>query len=43
MVEIGSDAPSFCLPAADGREVCLGDAAGKWTVLFFYIKDDTPG
>ena len=43
MIEIGSAAPAFCLTAADGREVCLEDAAGKWAVLFFYIKDDTPG
>jgi len=43
MVEIGSKAPQFCLPNQDEVEVCLRDFAGKWVVLYFYPKDNTPG
>ncbi len=43
MIEVGKKAPAFTLPAEDGREVALGDLAGRWVVLYFYPKDDTPG
>jgi len=33
----------FCLPNQDGVEICLRDLKGKWTVLYFYPKDNTPG
>ena len=36
-------APDFTLPGQDGGTVSLKDFAGKWTVLYFYPKDDTPG
>lgn len=36
-------APDFTLPGQDGAVVSLKDFAGKWTVLYFYPKDDTPG
>ncbi len=36
-------APDFCLPNQDGVEICLRDLKGKWTVLYFYPKDNTPG
>lgn len=36
-------APDFTLPGQDGGTVSLEDFAGKWTVLYFYPKDDTPG
>lgn len=39
----GSKAPSFCLPDQNGREICSKDLKGKWTVLYFYPKDDTSG
>ncbi len=42
-VEIGQGAPEFCLPDQNSEETCLKDLAGKWVVLFFYPKDDTPG
>lgn len=35
--------PNFCLPNQDGKQVCLKDFNGKWIVLYFYPKDDTPG
>lgn len=36
-------APDFTLPDQDGTDVSLSRFAGKWTVLYFYPKDDTPG
>ena len=43
MVKAGDVAPDFRLPDQDGNEVSLKDYAGKWVVLYFYPKDDTPG
>lgn len=42
-MEPGSNAPPFTLPDQDGRPVTLSELAGRWVVLFFYPKDDTPG
>lgn len=36
-------APSFSLINQDGKSTTLQDFAGKWLVLYFYPKDDTPG
>ncbi len=43
MLEIGSNAPEFCLPNQDDVEICLRDIKGKWIILYFYPKDNTPG
>ena len=43
MIEVGLKAPEFCLPNQDETEVCLRDLSGKWIVLYFYPKDNTPG
>ena len=43
MVEIGTRAPDFCLPNQDEEEICLHDLKGKWVVLYFYPRDNTPG
>ena len=43
MLEVGTKAPEFCLPNQDENEVCLRDLKGKWIVLYFYPKDNTPG
>lgn len=40
---VGAPAPAFSLPAADGRTLGPADFAGKWLVLYFYPKDNTPG
>lgn len=36
-------APEFTLSDQNGEEHSLSDYAGKWLVLYFYPKDDTPG
>jgi peroxiredoxin Q/BCP len=43
MIEVGKPAPAFTLPDQDGNKVALKDFAGRWVVLYFYPKDDTPG
>ncbi len=43
MLEVGSKAPEFCLPNQDEVQMCLRDFKGKWVVLYFYPKDNTPG
>jgi len=37
------DAPDFTLPDIYGKTHTLDEYAGKWIVLYFYPKDDTPG
>lgn len=36
-------APDFNLPDQDGKTHTLQDYAGKWVVMYFYPRDDTPG
>ena len=43
ILKIGDDAPTFTLPDSLGNQVSLNDYKGKWVVLYFYPKDDTPG
>jgi thioredoxin-dependent peroxiredoxin len=41
--KVGSPAPSFSLPSDSGAEVSLAGLKGKWVVLYFYPKNNTPG
>ncbi len=43
MLNIGDTAPDFCLPNQDEEEICFRDIKGRWIVLYFYPKDNTPG
>jgi len=36
-------APEFSLPDSSNTTHSLADYKGKWVVLYFYPKDDTPG
>ena len=43
MLKINSKAPSFILPSTTNNKYSLKDSIGKYVVLYFYPKDDTPG
>lgn len=40
---VGQPAPDFTLPDQSGKPRRLADWRGKWLVLYFYPKNDTPG
>jgi peroxiredoxin Q/BCP len=40
---IGKNAFAFCLPDAERTSICLDSFKGKWVVLYFYPRDNTPG
>lgn len=42
-LNVGDKAPDFEMPAEDGKTVSLSDYKGKFLVLYFYPKDNTPG
>ncbi|MDO8565507.1 MAG: thioredoxin-dependent thiol peroxidase [bacterium] len=41
--KVGLKAPDFTLPDQDGKTHKLSQYKGKWVLLYFYPKDDTPG
>jgi thioredoxin-dependent peroxiredoxin len=43
MPHVHSLAPDFTLSDQDGKTHSLSDYRGKWVLLYFYPKDDTPG
>lgn len=43
MLQHDTKAPDFSLPNQNGESVSLNDFLGKWVVVYFYPKDDTPG
>jgi len=42
-LEVGKKAPAFTLENQHGNKIKLTELKGKWVVLYFYPKDDTPG
>ena len=42
-LEVGADAPEFILPDKGNKDVNLKDFKGKYVILYFYPKDNTPG
>lgn len=42
-IKIGSPAPSFALRDQKGKLVRIKDFRGKKVILYFYVRDDTPG
>ena len=43
MPQVGDRAPDVALPDEHGTIHRLADQRGRWTILYFYPKDDTPG
>ena len=43
MLQAGDPAPAFVLPDADMELLEFSALSGKWVVLYFYPRDDTPG
>ena len=43
MIEPGAPAPDFTLDDQDGNPVSLADQRGRWVLVYFYPKADTPG
>jgi thioredoxin-dependent peroxiredoxin len=42
-ISSGVQAPDFALPDENNNMRRLSDFRGRWVVLYFYPKDDTPG
>lgn len=42
-LKIGDKAPEFLVEISQDKRVSLEDLKGKYVVLYFYPKDDTPG
>ncbi len=43
MPQAGDPAPEVVLPDDEGTIHRLADQRGKWTLVYFYPEDDTPG
>ena len=43
MIEEGMMAPLFTLPDKDGNDVSLESYRGRYVLVYFYPKDNTPG
>jgi thioredoxin-dependent peroxiredoxin len=43
MLQEGKKAPQFSLPDKNGEIHVLADYLGKWVLVYFYPKDNTPG
>ncbi len=43
LIDVGALAPAFDLPDQVGVTHTLSQYAGRWLVIYFYPKDDTPG
>ena len=43
MLKINTKAPNFVLPSTSKEKYSLKDSLGKYVVIYFYPKDDTPG
>ncbi len=43
MLEVGNPAPDFTLEDQSGASHTLSAQRGKWVVVYFYPRDDTPG
>lgn len=42
-VEIGKSIPKFSIPATGEQDISPQQFKGKWLIIYFYPKDNTPG
>jgi peroxiredoxin Q/BCP len=42
-LQVGDRAPDIALPDQDGETRRLAEQRGKWVLVYFYPRDDTPG
>jgi peroxiredoxin Q/BCP len=42
-LKVGDKAPAFSLPDQNEKKHKLSEVKGKWVLLYFYPKDNTPG
>jgi peroxiredoxin Q/BCP len=42
-IKVGDSAPAFVLQDQSGKVQKLSDYKGRWLLVYFYPKDDTPG
>ncbi len=43
MVKVDHHVDNFILPSTGGQKFALSDYLGKYVIIYFYPKDDTPG
>ncbi|HIF37104.1 MAG: thioredoxin-dependent thiol peroxidase [Methanobacteriota archaeon] len=43
ILEVGDSAPDFDIPNQNGDIINLKNFENKWSVIYFYPRDDTPG
>ena len=43
LLNVGDSAPPFSLSNQDSKTISLSDLKGKYVVLWFYPRADTPG
>ena len=43
MIKENTKAPLFKIPSTNKKEYSLKDSIGKYVIIYFYPKDDTPG
>lgn len=43
MLKVGDTAPDFTVQTHEGKTLALADLCGKYVLLWFYPKADTPG
>ena len=43
MIQAGVQAPTFSVADDEGRPTTLEQFRGRWVVLYFFPKADTPG
>jgi peroxiredoxin Q/BCP len=43
LIGVGAAAPAFEFTNQDGKKVSLADYSGKYVLLWWYPKADTPG